>query len=174
MKNKTLIYGGVGIAVLIIGFMAYKKFGKKNEEAKETDNDNSTQITKTTKAPIKQENTALVPKEDLALLKMISDKDAFSKKKGSKELWTKKEENYVEQKVMLNDLRYNDLPEKVIILLDTYKKENPAWKLLVDKYIKKREEARKNPNAIVTAVPKKSFAGFMDFDANDDVHGSIM
>ena len=123
MKNKTLINAGIGIAILVIGFMAYKKFSaKKNEEAKETDDDNSTDITKTTKEPIKQENTALVSKEDMALVKMITDKDAFSKKKGSKELWTKKEENYVQQKVMLNDLRYNDLPEKVIILLDTYKK----------------------------------------------------
>ena len=174
MKNKTLIYGGIGIAVLIIGFMAYKKFGKKNEEAKETDDDNSTQIIKTTKAPIEQENTALVPKEDLALLKMISDRNYFRKKRGKNELFTKKEENYIEQKIMLNDLRFNDLPEKVITLIDTYKKENPAWKLLVDEYIKKREKAIKNPNVTATAVPKKSFAGFMDFDANDDLQGSIM
>ena len=41
MKNKTLINAGIGIAILVIGFMAYKKFSaKKNEEAKETDAEN--------------------------------------------------------------------------------------------------------------------------------------
>lgn len=198
MNQKLLMKVGIGAGVLVLGYLAYKKFMAKPAETKSAEAIPEEEVVVEAAAPA-ETPTAVAPKTKNVLKRDVAVKaevvalpaeakytsqDVFlDKERLEKYGLTQSEfEKLVNESNRISNLqkanRKLSIDEKRAQLYDVLRKFGKDRNLNAEGFIKMKEAAlaakkeRKAQTNMLTG--KASFANFMDFDANNDALGSLM
>ena len=178
LDTKTLTYAGIGIAVLVIGYMLYKKQGNKEEpttdEKKSDVEEDVVEEIKTTEQPTKQKSDSL--KTPIDASQPSSAKNSIgSQNKGTSDSLFKKygitERDFRKMKAKKREIaekykgkRLSSEMPKIKELRIYALKDNISYEAF-----KKAEDGKLDERMRRTAD-----ANFMDFDGFPDVQANIM
>ena len=201
MDKKLLMKVGIGAGVLVLGFLAYKKFVAKPKDTKsaEATNEEEKSVEEETKAePTKAEPTkptgtteSIAPtksqsvKSSVVFTEWEGDsaeiREKFKKAFGiTSEDWKKMQEQVKDYFSRIRVGRdFNR--EEAIANSKKFRKFAEENNIDFEGYLKARKSNQEHKRKFGDSAKKpvamgetKEIASFMDFDGNDDVQGSIM
>ena len=176
LDTKTLTYAGIGIAVLVIGYLAFKKFGKKNQ----TDADATEEVEEEVVEEIKS-TTDEQPTKSVPLPKKGVPRTA--KSKISKSSPSNVASDNLFKKFGITEVDYDKMKSKEREIAKKY--SNKRLSSNMPKISELREFAEKNnisygaykkagESKLDERMRRTADANFMDFDGFPDVQANIM
>lgn len=194
LNKKTLMYAGIGVAVLVIGYLAFKKFGKKNqtdadateeveeevvEETKSTTAEQPTKSTADNKAQMKSAPAIKTQTKSLKLAPAV--KQTVAKSAGSDNLFKKfgiTEVDYDKMKSKEREIakkysnkRLSSNMPKISELREFAEKNNISYGAYKKAGESKLEERSAKVKVTETSM---TFSDFMDFDGLPDVQSQLL